>query len=106
MDEREHAGVLVGEETVILPPPSEEEQKERDRKASDKAILKAAHLYYLVFSEGDGAAVLEDLHASYMERGSVDPSKPDPFMTAFREGERAVVLKIIAMMKMGISSPD
>lgn len=72
----------------------------------DKILHKTAVLYYQCFTEGAGAGVLEDLHTSYMERSSIDEDNPDPYMTAMREGERAVVLKIMAMMKLGSVTPQ
>lgn len=71
----------------------------------DRELREVGVLYYQCFSEGAGAGVLEDLHRSYMDRVSVNEDNPDPYMTAFREGERSVVLKIMALMKLGSETP-
>lgn len=71
----------------------------------EQSLEKIAILYWQCFSGGAGAGVLEDLHRSYMERLSVNEDNPDPYMTAFREGERSVVLKIMALMKKGSETP-
>ena len=101
MEEKEHQGLTLTEESVIVPPPTDEERLAKEQEASERIAAQTAFLYYQVFSDGDGAAILEDLHQAYMERGSVDQDNPDPYLTAFREGERGVVLKIISLMKMG-----
>ncbi len=106
MDEQEHQGLSLTEESVIPTPPTDDERLAEQQAASERAAAQMHYLYYQVFIDGDGAKVLEDLHAEFCERGSVDPDNPDPYMTAFREGERAVVLKIIAMMKMGAANPN
>lgn len=103
MDEQEHQGLSLTEESVMPQPPTDEERLAKQQAASEKAVAQIAYLYYQVFIDGDGKKVLEDLHAAYQERSSVDPDNPDPYLTAFREGERAVVLKIIALMKMGVA---
>ena len=72
----------------------------------DRELRKVGQLYYQCFSEGAGAGVLEDLTRSYMERSSVDEDNPDPVMIAFREGERSVVLKIMALMRTGFETPQ
>jgi hypothetical protein len=61
-----------------------------------------AKAYYNTFSAGDGSVVLEDLHRSYMDRCSLDEYNPDPQATAFREGQRSVVLLIKALMAQGM----
>ncbi len=104
MDEREHEGLSLTEETVVATPPTDEERLANQKAASDKATAQTAYLYYQVFIDGDGKKVLEDMHAAYMERPSVDPNNPDPYLTAFREGERSVVLTIILLMKMGAAA--
>ena len=72
----------------------------------DKGLIKTGKLYFHCFSEGAGASVLEDLHRSYMDRSSFDEANPDPFLTVFAEGERAVVLKIMALMRLGSETPE
>ncbi len=72
----------------------------------DEGLIRTGKLYWHCFSEGAGAGVLEDLHKSYMDRSSFDEDNPDPYLTAFREGERAVVLKIMALMRLGSETPE
>ena len=68
----------------------------------DQVRDKMARVYYNTFSGGDGAVALEDMHRSYMDRCSLDEYNPDPQMTAFREGQRSVVLVIQALMAQGM----
>ena len=52
--------------------------------------------YHATFSAGRGRNVLNDLRAQYQRRSSFVPG--DPQATAFREGQRDVVLAIEAML--------
>ena len=67
---------------------------------------RMAKAYYNTFSSGEGAVVLEDMHRSYMDRCSLDEYNPDPNMTAFREGQRSVVIVIKALMAEGMLKPE
>lgn len=71
-----------------------------------KTKEQMARIYYLAFSVGDGAEVLEDLYRSYMDRGSFDENFPNCCKTSYHEGQRSVVLAIKAMMAMGVSEPS
>jgi hypothetical protein len=72
----------------------------------EKLRDKMAKAYYNTFSGGEGALVLEDMHRSYMDRGSLDEFNPDPHLTAYREGQRSVVLVIKALMAEGMLKPE
>jgi hypothetical protein len=52
--------------------------------------------------DADGAAVLDELTSKYMLRQSHTPG--DPYETAFREGQRAVVFEL--MQKAGESTQE
>lgn len=84
---------------------TEEEHLERIKRENEKEIAKKAYLYYLVFSSPDGAAILKDMEESYMDRSSLDEMNPDPYLTAYCEGQRNVVLQIRALMKVGMENP-
>ena len=62
--------------------------------------------YYNAFSFGDGAVVLGDLNSSFMDRCSHDETDPDSHQTAFREGQRSVVILIKALMAEGMLKPE
>lgn len=53
--------------------------------------------YQHTFALGRGVNVLRDLRAQYMQRSSFVPG--DPHATAFREGQRDVVLAIESMLR-------
>ena len=63
----------------------------------DPVKSKTTRAYYNAFSSGDGAVVLGDLY-----RCSHDEYDPDPQQTAFREGQRSVVIMIKALMAEGM----
>lgn len=67
---------------------------------------KMTKAYYNTFSQGEGAIVLGDLYASFMDRCSHDETDPDPHQTAFREGQRSVVILIKALMAEGMLNPE
>ena len=86
--------------------PTDEERLEELNREQEKVIHKQARLYYLVFTSPDGAAVFEDMRIAYMNRVSVDEENPDPYLTAFNEGQRSVVLQIMALMEIGQTEPE
>lgn len=53
--------------------------------------------YQATFVEGRGRNVLDDLRAQYCHRSSFVSG--DPYATAFREGQRDVVLAIESVLK-------
>ena len=65
-----------------------------------EAIKKRYHMYKETFSTPTGIEVLKDLQKEcYINRSTItNPSNPDPYITVFREGQRAVVLKIQNLM--------
>jgi hypothetical protein len=65
-----------------------------------------AKAYYHTFSSGEGSLVLEDLHASFMDRCSHNEDDPNPHQTAFRDGQRSVLLLIKALMAQGMLQPE
>ena len=72
----------------------------------NKVRDKMTKAYYNTFSSGDGAVVLEDLNRSFMDRCSHDETEPDSHQTAFREGQRSVVIVIKALMAEGMLKPE
>jgi hypothetical protein len=68
----------------------------------DPVKSQTTRAYYNTFSSGDGAVVLGDLYRSFMDRCSHDEYDPDPQQTAFREGQRSVVIMIKALMAEGM----
>lgn len=62
-------------------------------QAQREAILKA---YHVTFTSTSGAEVLEDLSKTYLMVESHTPG--DPYTTAFREGQRSIVLQIHRLM--------
>ena len=52
--------------------------------------------YQSTFDTKEGKRVLDDLKSAYYHRGSY---QKDPYETAFREGQRSVIIRIINLMK-------
>jgi|TARA_B100000035_G_scaffold311671_1_gene321652 hypothetical protein len=52
--------------------------------------------YQGTFDTKEGKRVLDDLKSAYYHRGSY---QKDPYETAFREGQRSVIIRIINLMK-------
>jgi hypothetical protein len=67
---------------------------------------KTAKAFYNTFSSGDGVIVLEDLNRSFMDRCSHNEDDPNPQQTAFREGQRSVVILIKALMAQGMLTSE
>ena len=66
----------------------------------DKAKAKHA-MYVKTFTGPEGEAVLLDLMTSVgIMAPSFDARDPDPQSTAFREGEKSVVYRIIQQLKL------
>lgn len=57
--------------------------------------------YKAFFSDPIGKKVLLDLVFNHYLRISFDPQNPDLAITAFREGERNVVTRILSIVNMG-----
>jgi len=58
---------------------------------------KRVKLYAETFSTGPGQVVLKDLRRQYCDTSSYTPG--DPYETAFREGQRSVVLGILSELR-------
>ena len=67
-------------------------------------IIARVRDYRQTFGTQSGRRVLQDLRTSFSKR--VSYTKGDPYDTAFREGERNVVLKIESMLKMSDEDID
>jgi hypothetical protein len=118
MTEKEHSSVVgltaevdftpdpspEGADTYQEPDPEEELRRLEAESAQETA--RKARAYYNTFTIGDGQAVLDDLKVGFMKRGSLDEENPNPYLTAFREGQRSVVLLIEKMMEMGEETPE
>lgn len=71
------------------------QHKKRSRKPIDNIIA-----YQAFFSSQDGEKVLFDLMKNHHMMGSTFCK--DPYDSAFKEGERAVVLRILSLLKMDV----
>lgn len=63
-----------------------------------RRLVPIVAAYNAVFSGPDGEIVIGDLEASF---GGSCYTKGDPYDTAFREGQREVVLRIKQMLSLG-----
>lgn len=72
--------------------PQEEASKKRDKESLDVLIA-----YRQVFSTEQGEKVLNDLVKRFMLRSSMHDT---PTVMAFREGERNIVLTILAALNI------
>lgn len=70
-------------------------------KQTDKRLTKS-RLYKRVFSGEDGSKVLQDLMANHYMAGTTLTS--DSHITAFNEGQRNVVLRILKLVKEDIGA--
>lgn len=69
--------------------------KRRSRRPVDRAIS-----YQAVFSSSEGEKVLHDLMRTHHMTASTFCK--DPYDSAFKEGERAVVLRILSLLKIDV----
>ena len=69
----------------------------KKNKADEKRHLELLIAYRTTFGTPNGKEVLNDLIKSYMLRSSMST---DAQQTAFREGERNVILKILTMLNI------
>lgn len=53
--------------------------------------------YQFIFDTEEGKRVFADLKSAYYHRSSY--TKDDPYETAFREGQRSVIIRIINLIK-------
>lgn len=69
--------------------------KRRSRRPLDRAVS-----YQAVFTSVEGEKVLNDLMKEHHIMGSTFCK--DPYDSAFKEGERAVVLRILSILKINV----
>ena len=62
----------------------------------DTDLKKLKQQYKITFSSKEGEKVLADLTSAYYHRSSF---KENPYETAFREGQRSVLIRIINLIK-------
>lgn len=67
-------------------------------------MAKVVACYREVFNSSPGKVVLEDMQKAWMNRVSHVPN--DPYTTAFREGQRSVVLRIGWMLDPKLKLED
>jgi len=63
---------------------------------SDDDLKQLKQDYQITFSSKEGERVLADLTSAYYHRGSF---KENPYETAYREGQRSVLIRIINLIK-------
>ncbi len=62
----------------------------------DKQLKQLEGDYKTTFSTKEGERVLADLESAYYHRSSFSK---DPYETAFKEGQRAVIVRILNLLK-------
>jgi hypothetical protein len=67
----------------------------------DKQLKQLEGDYKTTFSTKEGEKVLADLESAYYHRSSFSK---DPYETAFNEGSRAVVVRILNLIKGGTNN--
>ena len=65
-------------------------------KTSDEELKQQKIDYLVTFSSKEGERVLADLESAYYHRSSFSK---DPYETAFKEGQRAVIVRILNLLK-------
>ena len=68
---------------------------------ADKQLKELEGNYKTNFSTKEGERVLADLESAYYHRSSF---AKDPYETAFNEGSRAVVVRILNLIKGGTNN--
>ena len=68
---------------------------------ADKQLKQLEGDYKTTFSTKEGERVLADLESAYYHRSSFTK---DPYETAFNEGSRAVVVRILNLIKGGTNN--
>ena len=68
---------------------------------ADKQLKQLEGDYQTTFSTKEGERVLADLESAYYHRSSFTK---DPYETAFNEGSRAVVVRILNLIKGGTNN--
>jgi hypothetical protein len=77
-------------------------EQNSQRKKARRVIDQTIH-YQSFFATADGEKVLFDLMRTHHVIGSTF-SKGDPYETAFKEGERNVVLRILSILKTDVDA--
>ena len=67
-----------------------------NNKTSDEELKQQKIDYLVTFSSKEGERVLADLTSAYYHRSSFSK---DPYETAFKEGQRAVIVRILNLLK-------
>lgn len=62
----------------------------------DKELKELKGNYQTTFNTKEGEQTLADLESAYYHRGSYSK---DPYETAYREGQRSVIIRIKNLMK-------
>ena len=65
-------------------------------KTSDEELKQQKIDYLVTFNSKEGERVLADLTSAYYHRSSFSK---DPYETAFKEGQRAVIVRILNLLK-------
>ena len=68
---------------------------------ADKSLKILKGDYSFTFSSEEGKRVMEDLEQAYYNRISFSR---DPYATAFNEGQRAVIVRILNLLKEDITN--
>jgi|TARA_R110000824_G_scaffold94941_2_gene228694 hypothetical protein len=63
----------------------------------EKDLKEFKKLYQITFDTEEGKLVIADLKLAYYHRGSF--IKNDPYETAYREGQRSVLIRILNFME-------
>jgi hypothetical protein len=62
----------------------------------DDELKQLKQDYQITFSSKEGERVLADITSAYYHRSSF---KNDPYETAYREGQRSVIIRVINLIK-------
>jgi hypothetical protein len=65
-------------------------------KEAEKDFQQQKKDYEITFDTSEGKRVLADLQSAYYHRGSYSK---DPYETAYREGQRSVIIRILNLIK-------
>ena len=63
----------------------------------DEQLKEHKKMYQITFDTPEGMKVIADLKTAYYHRGSF--IKNDPYETAYREGQRSVLIRILNFME-------
>jgi hypothetical protein len=80
-----------------------EDQVSEAEAAYKRQVRKMAQMYHLTFSAGFGAAVLADMEESY---GGSTYVRGDTHESAYKEGQRSVVLAIRELMEFALRGAE